>query len=118
MSGINCRICLLLWCEDGRIRCEVDESTIFIPELQTDDSKRSLESWYQETLRENLVDSPEGFFPDERFEVYKEPIIYEAIGEYWVTGHTDYWGEYDEDWYFDIKEWTADFEEEYQILTK
>lgn len=118
MSKVNCRICLRVWCDNGDDMFEIEEATIFIPELQTDDKIGSLENWYQESLQEKLEGFPESFFPDEQFETYKDPIIYEVIGEYRVVGERDYWGEYDEDWYFDIKEWTADFEEEYQILTK
>jgi hypothetical protein len=61
-------------------------------------------------MHENLSYNPDSFVPD-GLEVCEEPIWLEVIGRYSVTGWKDYWGEYDEDFEFEILSWSAGVED-------
>ena len=87
---------------------------VFVPELvlSLPDNNRPLTDWFIEAFKEE--DFRE-LLPD-YLELYTEPILFEAMGTYRIEGSTDYYGEYDEDTWFEMDDWAADFPEDYPWL--
>jgi len=83
---------------------------VFVPELvlSLPDNHRPLTDWFIEAFKEE--DFRE-LLPD-YLELCEEPILFEAMGTYHIEGSTDYYGEYDEDTWFEMDDWAADFPED------
>ena len=102
-----------VWREFGRTEVELHEWKLFEPELTLNLKKgfRPIEDWWEESFMENVCYNPESFTPD-GLELYDEPIWLEVIGSYSAQGWQDYYGEYDEDFEFNIIDWTVEVEED------
>lgn len=104
-------VLIRIWQEDGKVQYEEEFRNIhadFELILELPSNIRPIEDWVDEALGE--IELHEYILPD-KFEVCKEPILYEAIGEFTIIGHKDYWGEYDEDYDFVLYKWSCDIEE-------
>jgi len=105
-----------VWAENGKICYEEEFCRLDCqPELTLNLSPGicTVQNWMEEVLTNLSLD--ELILPD-KFEVCEEPVLCEVIGTFWVSGATDYWGEYDEDYDFDLEQWTCGFEEEETLL--
>ncbi len=105
-----------IWAENDKICYEEEFCHLSCrPELILDlpPGYCTAQDWMEEALSNISLD--ELILPD-KFEVCEEPVLYEVIGTFWVSGATDYWGEYDEDYDFDLEQWTCGFEEEKTLL--
>ena len=72
---------------------------------------RPFEDWWEESFLDEVSTVPECFIPD-GLEICDEPIWLEVIGRFRAQGWQDYYGEYDEDFEFNIVDWTVEVEEE------
>jgi hypothetical protein len=105
-------VMIRVWAEDGKIRSETENIEIncaheLMFNLQS--NYRPIRYWIEDALNEIWI---EDYILPTRFEVCEEPILYECIGNFSITGEVDYWGEYDEEYDFELKEWSVDFEDE------
>ena len=86
---------------------EIVEVQLFIPELVLNlpDGNRTDEDWY----RESFADEDLFEFLPENLELCEETILFECLGNYSVNGYNArFTGEYDEETFFDIIDWSAD----------
>lgn len=83
--------------------------------LDLPDNQRPTDDWITEAVGDAMSANITMFLPDlgdgETIEICEEPIFYEAIGEFVVDGSWDYYGEYDEDYSFDVHEWSVAIDE-------
>lgn len=114
--SINTHYLFRLWRENGEIFCEIEFVTIFEPSLilNLNSNERSIEDWFQESIEENIGLNIYSFLPD-NLEICEEPILLEGIGTYSVQAWKDYWGEYDEDFDFNLTDWSVAIEEEEMV---
>lgn len=110
MASATIRFMLLVSVHD----IEILTLDVFSSELilALPDNCRPTSDWFSESFREEDL---RYLLPD-NFELYEEPILFEALGTYHIDGRTDYYGEYDEDTCFEMDDWAADFPEDYPWL--
>lgn len=108
METPNVHFLTRVWLDGKTVCMELDFLDFFEPEfiLSLKPSTRTIADWWEESMREDIVGLPECFLP-ENFEVCEEPVLLEVIGVYSAQGWTDADGEYDEDFTFEIINWTA-----------
>ena len=74
-------------------------------------SQRPTDDWITEALECAMYNDIRMFLPDlgdgKTIEICEEPIFYEVIGEFHINGYKDYYGEYDEEYCFDVLQWTV-----------
>ena len=104
----NAHFTARVWIENGRPQIEVNSLTLFEPSLtfMLKEGTRPVQDWWHESMEGELDNSPGAFLPD-GLELYDEPIWLEVIGRFTAQGYKDYWGEYDEDFEFEIDQWTV-----------
>lgn len=77
------------------------------------ENKRPIQDFISESLMEFTNDV--GNFLPENVEICKEyQILFECIGDFSVWGFYDYFGEYDEESEFELKQWSIDFAEPWE----
>jgi len=89
---------------------EILSVDVFYPELvlSLKENHRPTTDWFVESFGEEDL---RYLLPD-NLELCEEPILFEALGTYTIEGHTDYYGEYDEDTCFEMDNWVAEFPED------
>lgn len=116
MPRPNAHFLVRLWREGKSIEHEIEFHHMFEPTLvlELKEDLRPLEDWWQESMEENLYHNISSFLPP-GLEVCAEPIWFEAIGRYSAHGWRDYWGEYDEDFDFELISWSVAIEEKEMV---
>lgn len=109
-------ILIRLWKEDKNVRYELEFAKVQgCQELYLDlpDNSRPVEDWVAQAVED--VSDIQIFLPDlgdgETIEICEEPIFYETIGEFTIEGNQDYYGEYDEEYSFDVRQWSVAIDE-------
>jgi hypothetical protein len=98
----NLRFMVLVSVHDIELLC----LDVFVPELTLNmkENERPTSDWYTDSFREEDL----RWLLPEQLELYDEPILFECMGIYSVTGEYDYYGEYDEETDFEIIDWAAE----------
>ena len=97
-----------VWTEDGKIQGEILSPEVFCEyDLLLDLPRewRPITDWVSETIDEIEIE----FFLPENFEVCEEVLLYEVIGRFSISAYKDYWGDYDEEYDFEIIKWSCDY---------
>lgn len=103
-----------VWNDEGKICYEsVFINILCLPELILDlpSGQRPTYDWIAESFSEYLDSYLPALLPEE-LEVCKDPIICEIIADFKIEGYFDYFsGEYDEDYDYEIQQWSCDLEQ-------
>lgn len=112
-ASATIHVMIRIWQEDGRIKYEEEFRDVLYAEpeliLELPLGKRPTIDWVFEILGE--IDLHEFILPD-RFELCEEPVLYEAIGKFYIEGGEDYWEEYYEYYNFELTRWSCELEGE------
>lgn len=118
MVSDTAHILIRFWKEDKNVRYELEFVKIRgCQELYLDlpDNHRPTDDWITEAVENAIYSDIIMFLPDlgdgETIEICEEPIFYETIGEFTIEGNQDYYGEYDEEYSFEVRQWSVAVEE-------
>ena len=107
-------VLIRIWKNNGITEHEVEfVKTRGCRELLLDipNGRRPKDDWIMEAVDSALYNDIKIFLPElgdgKTIEICEEPILYEVIGEFHINGYKDYYGEYDEEYCFDVRQWSV-----------